>query len=414
MAGLLHGVRVIESAQLLITPQVTQWLADEGADVIKFESPERGDYLRDFLGQVKPHTKGHSPAYLSINKNKRSIAANLKTVEGRQIFDALLATTDVFFDGNAAGAVEKLGLDYESLRAIRPDLIYARLSGFGATGPYAPVPTHGMSMAAVSGNVAWHRTDDGYFDHGPTGARAGESGGGGGFGTFPGVIETAFAIAAALFRRATTGKGAYIDVGVADAGVNPALVPPDRIGADASGFAGAAVGGANPKYNLYETKDGKPLLVALIEHHFYEAFCRGVGREDLLAEEVGFKSRKIGIDWGPESLRDELRDVFLTRTREEWMRFAAEHDVVLAPINGAADLQSDPHLVARDAIITHEHPTAGPLTYRANPIKVAGEQFEVFHHAPALGEDTDDILRELGFGANQIETWRSAGVVAGA
>jgi crotonobetainyl-CoA:carnitine CoA-transferase CaiB-like acyl-CoA transferase len=398
----LKGVKVIESASLLITPAVTQHLAYEGADVIKLESPGRGDYLRDFLGQVKPHRRGHSPAYLKINSNKRSAAIDLKTSEGQQIFSKLLATSDVFFDGNLVGAVERLGLGYQDLVKAKPDIIYARLSGFGSTGPYATVPTHGMSMHAVAGGLVVERRPDGYFHQ--TGGNTGTGWGG--------IWDTAFAIAAALYRREKTGKGAYIDVGVADASMNVPLVSPDRIVLDDAGVPGSGYGGDNPKYNFYETADGKVVLAALIEHHFYEHFCRGVGREDLLEEDKGFKSTALPIDWGPESLRSELRDIFMTKTRAEWMTFAAEHDTAIAAVNTAQDLAIDPHLSFRQAVVEHKHPTGGVLTYAGNPVKVEGEQFEITHHAPALGEDTVEILTELGYGPEQIDEWKASCVVA--
>jgi crotonobetainyl-CoA:carnitine CoA-transferase CaiB-like acyl-CoA transferase len=398
----LKGVRVIESASLLITPAVTQHLANEGADVIKLEGPGRGDYLRDFLGQIKPHRRGHSPAYLRINSNKRSAAVDLKTSEGQGIFSKLLGTSDVFFDGNMVGAVERLGLGYKDLVKAKPDIIYARLSGFGSTGPYAKVPTHGMSMHAVAGGLVVERRPDGYFSQ--TGGNTGTGWGG--------VWDTAFAIAAALYRREKTGKGAYIDVGVADASVNVPLVSPDRIAQDDSGVLGSGYGGDNPKYNFYETADGRVVLAALIEHHFYEHFCRGVGREDLLEEGKGFKSTLLPIDWGPESLRVELRDIFITKTSAEWMTFAAEHDTAIAVVNTASDLATDPHLSVRQAVVEHEHPTGGVLAYAGNSIKVEGEQFEITHHAPALGEDTVEILTELGYGPEQVDEWKASGVVA--
>jgi crotonobetainyl-CoA:carnitine CoA-transferase CaiB-like acyl-CoA transferase len=164
VAGLLKGVRVLESAQLIITPVASQLLADEGADVIKVESPFRGDYLRDFLGQVKPHKRGHSPGFLAVNRNKKSIAVDLRKPEGKAIFERLLQESDVFFDGNAPGAVEKLGLSYEEVKKMKPDIVYARLSGFGADGPYAPVPTHGVSMSAVAGNRYAEKDERGYVN----------------------------------------------------------------------------------------------------------------------------------------------------------------------------------------------------------------------------------------------------------
>jgi crotonobetainyl-CoA:carnitine CoA-transferase CaiB-like acyl-CoA transferase len=409
MAGLLKGVKVLESAQLIITPVATQHLADEGADVIKVESPFRGDYLRDFLGQVKPHKRGHSPGFLAVNRNKKSVAVDLRQPEGRQIFEHLLREADVFFDGNAPGAVEKLRLGYDDLRKIKPSIIYARLSGFGAEGPYAAVPTHGVSMQAVGGTFRVERNDKGFVDRtaDPTGTV--QAGGNGG------PLYAAYAIAAALFRRSKTGEGAYIDIGVADTLVADANAQILRhfadVGEDETGMSTAATGGDNPKYNYYETKDGKFVLTALIEHHLYQNFCKALGREDLLVEGVGYSTTAVDIDWGPPALRSLLKDIFLTKSQQEWMAFAAEHDTVIAPINLLADIRSDPHLVQREAVVTSEHPTAGPLVYGGNPIKVAGEHFEIYQHAPALGEHTAEVLTGLGYTDDQLDAWRAKGIV---
>jgi crotonobetainyl-CoA:carnitine CoA-transferase CaiB-like acyl-CoA transferase len=231
----------------------------------------------------------------------------------------------------------------------------------------------------------------------------------GGRGSAP--LYAAYAIAAALWRK----ECAYIDIGVADANIAAANAQVLRhfadVGEDETGMSNAGVGGDNPKYNYYESKDGKFVLTALIEHHFYENFCRGLGREDLLEEGVGYATHSIGIDWGPAALRDTLREIFLTKTQQEWMEFAAANDTVIAPINSIADLTTDAHLVAREAVVTTQHPTAGPLTYGGNPIKVAGEHFEVFHHAPALGEDTEEVLTSLGYGQEQLDAWREAKVI---
>jgi len=140
MIELLKGVRVIECAVLFNGDQTGRHLADLGADVIKVEAPGVGDYLRDFLGQIAPH---HSPAHLFANRNKRSITLNLRSDEGREVFWRLLATADIFVDGFAGDACAKMGIGYDDQRKVKPDIIYAQCSGFGAHGPYAQIPTHG-------------------------------------------------------------------------------------------------------------------------------------------------------------------------------------------------------------------------------------------------------------------------------
>ncbi|MGE0881112.1 MAG: CaiB/BaiF CoA transferase family protein [Acidimicrobiia bacterium] len=415
MANLLAGVRVIESAQLFTGDFAGQLLADEGADVVKFESPFRGDYLRDFLGQMKPHTRGHSPLHMILNRNKRSAAVDLRTDAGKAVFWRCLEQTDVFLDGNTTGAMDALGIGYEAQRKVKPDIIYAHVTGLGATGPYARVPTHGQSMKAVAGGNPTRRTDDGYVesgnDYSNNIATVNE--------VVSGPLYLAFGIASALWRRATTGQGAFIDVASSDAGLSAGWMSvvnqlnSERIGRDETGMASASTGGSNSKYNLYETKDGRVMLVALIEHHFYEKFCRAIGREDLLADDVGYISKAVAIDWGPPSLRPILRDVMKSRTCDEWMALAAEHDFVVAPVNSVHDLRRDAHLVYREAIVETVHPSAGPVTMTGNPIKVAGEHYEVRHHAPALGEQTDDYLLGNGFSAAEVSDLRAAGVLGG-
>ena len=153
-----HGIRVVECAVLFNGDTVGMWLGDMGADVIKVESPEQGDYLRDMLGQIVPH---HSPAHLQVNKNKRSLTLDLRRDEGRDVFWDLLRTADVFVDGFLAGACDALGIGYERQREVKPDIVYCHCSGFGATGPYARVPTHGQMMNALAASVPLATGDDG-------------------------------------------------------------------------------------------------------------------------------------------------------------------------------------------------------------------------------------------------------------
>jgi crotonobetainyl-CoA:carnitine CoA-transferase CaiB-like acyl-CoA transferase len=375
---------VLESAQLLNGDYTGQILADEGCDVIKVESPFRGDYLRDFLGQIKPHTKGHSPVHIILNRNKRSVTVNLRTDEGKQILHRMLADTDVFLDGNSTGALDAIGVGYEDLRRIKPDIVFAAISGLGNKGPYARVPTHGQSMNALAGTDAYDVDEQGNAVLSREPGRALNAPG----GWIVGPLYTAMAISAALLRRERTGEGAYIDVAASDAAVAASwmavvqILNRDRIGADQTG------GNSGPKYGVYQTKDGKFVLVALIEHHFFEHFCTAIGREDLLQEGVGFRSHNVAVDWGPESLRPVMREILRSKTQREWMEIAVAHDCVIAPANSADDLLDDPHIQAREAIVDYVHPTGGPVHLTGNPIKVEGEHFTIERPAPALGEHT--------------------------
>jgi len=413
MAGLLKDVKVLESAMLMTGDFTGQLLADEEADVVKVESPFKGDYLRDFLGQIKPHKKGHSPAHLSVNRNKRSVTVNLKTDAGKEIFWRMLAETDVFVDGNTPGALDRLGVGYKNQVKVKKDIIYAHVTGLGATGPYATVPTHGTSMNALGATEPCAIDENGFamrVEEGGLGASTS--------GVVLGPLYLAYGIAAALYRREKTGKGTYIDVGCSDAIVSHAwfaavkalnkhkIEPEDRPNAGAAG----RVDGSS-KYNFYHTKDGRFVLVALIEKHFWENFCRAIGRIDLLEESTGYHRTDGPVDWGTKELRAELQQIFSSKTLDEWMTIARDHDCVIAPANLVPDLVTDPHLKHREAVVVQHHPTAGDILMVGNPIKVPGEHYTVYQHTPALGEHTMEYLSSIGYSQEQLASWRDTGII---
>ena len=230
MTNLLEGVRVVETGVLMTVDHLGRLLGDEGADVVKVETPQLGDYLRNIMVRFGPD---NSVFHLMLNRNKRSVTVNARTSEGQAIMARLLADADVFITGNVGATNAKLGLDYESVKAIKPDIVYCQATGYGATGPYAEVPTHGQMMDDLGGAAPTLVLDDQGFvvatDDGP-----GVSG-----GVVVGPMFAAFGVAAGLARAARTGEGCYLDVSCADAvlasqwlgalpALNPALVDADR------------------------------------------------------------------------------------------------------------------------------------------------------------------------------------------
>jgi len=201
---LLRDVRVLECAMLFNGDQTGRILGDLGADVIKVEAPGRGDYLRDFLGQITPR---NSVAHLYANRNKRSVTLNLKSDEGRALFFRLLETADIFVDGFAGDACNELGIGYEAQRAVKPDIIYAQCSGFGAHGSLSRLPTHGMMMGSLGGGARLRVNEEGLA----------EELGGLTDGTMVGATATALTAVSALVRRARTGAGCYVDGAGSDA-----------------------------------------------------------------------------------------------------------------------------------------------------------------------------------------------------
>ena len=399
MIRLLEGTRVIECAVLFNGDQTGRHLADLGADVIKVEAPDVGDYLRDFQGQIVPH---HSPAHMYVNRNKRSVTLNLRSDAGREVFFQLLRTADIFVDGFAGDACTRLGIGYEQQRQVKPDIIYAQCSGFGAHGPYAQIPTHGQMMGALGGGVRLAVGSDGLV----------AEQGGLADGTVVGPLYTALTAIAALHARGRTGEGAYIDGAGSDAVLSTQWFHAiyawndDRL----TGRQGMSQGsGRNPKYHFYETKDRRFVLLCAIEPKFWENFCRAVGRSDLL--ELHDRSAPVDFGSGNDALAYELQAIFHERTKVEWAELAVTHDIALGPANQVADLRDDPQLSARGIVHDSVHPVAGPFTDVGWPAIVAGQEFDVTKPAPLLGEHVDEVLAEVGYDQGAIAALRERGTV---
>jgi crotonobetainyl-CoA:carnitine CoA-transferase CaiB-like acyl-CoA transferase len=397
VSDLLEGIRVLESAALYNGDSLGMLLGDLGADVVKVESPFRGDYLRDFLGQITPH---HSPAHLQVNKNKRSITLDLRQDAARDVFWQLLDTADVFIDGNAADACDKLGIGYEAQRSRKPDIVYCQYTGFGSTGPYSGIPTHGQMMNALVGATPTEIRDDGFLHEVPGDGTMGNMRSGG-EGTMAGAVHAALHVAAALVRRAHTGEGCFIDVAGHDGVVLNAWIAScymlnehritDRVGMPARD-GGQSTGA---KYQFYETKDGKALLFCAIEPKFWSNFCRAVDRDDLLGNKV--LDAPVDFAAGEDALRRELQAIFETKNLADWVELAKQHDVPIGPAyRTLEEARDDPHLRTRAIFIEGMHPSAGPFTYLGEAAMVAGEEYRVRYPAPALGEHTRELLRELG------------------
>lgn len=403
MTGLLDGVRAVETGVLLTVDFLGMLLGDEGADVVKVESPQLGDYIRNILTRF---ASDWSTFHLSVNRNKRSITVDARAPEGRAVLARLLETADVFITGNIGRTNERLGLDYESVRAVKPDIVYCQATGFGANGPYAEIPTHGQMMDALGGGTpALDVDDDGLARLSPNDTS--ESGSG---GVVLGPLYAAFGIAAALSRRARTGEGCYLDVSCADAVVagswlravprlNPDKVDVDSVGRGVENSA---------KYQYYETEDGKFMLFCGIEAKFWDHFCRAVGREDLLADH----ERDRVVDFGNDGheLRLELQRIFASRTQAEWVEVAIDADVAMGPALRFEEIVDDPHLRARDMVVTDDHPVVGPFLTYGNPVMVPGRPFTI-RPAPAHGQHTDEVLTSLGYGTGEIASLRDRGVV---
>lgn len=406
MRSLLAGVRVIESATLFNGDSVGMYFGDLGADVVKVEAPPVGDYLRDFLGQITPR---NSLPHLQVNKNKRSLAIDLKTDDGKSIMWKLLETADVFIDGNRHGAMARLGFGPETIRQRFPRLVYVQHTGFGR-GPYDGLPSHGMMMGAVAGAHRVALNSDGQLVRAEPDEDGTELGG---EATSVGAVQAALHAVAALVQAQRTGVGAYIDVAASDAVIMsawPAVVMnlnQDRI-TDRTGMVertGGELTGA--KYQFYRSGDDKVLLFAAIEPKFWSNFCRAVDRPDLVGNLDG------AVDWGTdEGLRTELARIFETKTLAEWIDVALEHNIALGPANqGIEEVVADRHVKTREVLLSGDTAAAGPFEYVGSAAVVEGQPYSIQRYAPAFGENTRELLTELGYTPDEMDAWEQSGVV---
>jgi alpha-methylacyl-CoA racemase len=387
----LQGVRVLDLSRLLPGPFATLVLADLGADVVKLEEPQGGDYLR-----WMPPLAGEQSGYFhAINRNKRSVALDLRRPEGAAAFLRLARGADVVLESFRPGVLERLGLGWDALHAANPRLVLCSISGYGQDGPYRERAGHDLDYAAIAGVVALNGPAERPL---PLGVQVADLAG----GSWPAVAG----ILAALVRRGVTGEGAHVDVSMTEGAL--ALLAMAHGAASARGAplarAGEILNGGAACYDVYRTKDGRFVALAALEPKFFEAFCAAVGRPELAERH---------LDDGGRGPRAELEAIFASRTREEWTGFAGEHDVCVAPVLEGDEPRGDPQLRARGAFVEVETPWEGrSLPGVATPVRIRGVQAPL-RAAPQLGEHTAMVLREAGFSEDELAALRASGVVLG-
>jgi crotonobetainyl-CoA:carnitine CoA-transferase CaiB-like acyl-CoA transferase len=392
----LRGYRVLELAQLIAGPACGMYLADMGADVIKVEQPASGDAARSVYDPV---LAGDSVVFLTVNRNKRSVALDLHHPEGCRVFARLAAGADVVIEAFRGGVAERLGVDYASLARVNPRLVYCSLSAFGPSGPWRDKPGLDMLVQAMGGVMAV----------------TGERGGGPILCGAP-VIDTLGALAAgqgiltALLHRERTGQGQRVDVSL----LNMALLAhAARLSVFlATGEEPGRHGSAHPymvPFQAFRASDGW-IYVAVWVERLWRPFCTAIERAEL-ADEPPFASRE-GRLRNREALVALLEPLFRERSVKEWMALLELHDVLCAPVNSYADLPGDPQVIASEMLVEQAHPRAGRLRTLAPPIRFGLTPGGIRSPAPALGEHTDAVLEEAGLAPADTARLRALGVVA--
>lgn len=404
MAGLLSNIRVIESS-LLGPGHVATFFADLGADVIKVESPQ-GDYIRQMTW---PIIDGVSLLHLHTHRGKRSITLNLKSEEGVELYKDLVRDADVVVEAQKPGALASFGLGYDVLKAINPTLVFATLSGYGSTGPYRDMPSHGIAYDTWAGIVQPVVDDEGFCRIPPTMPNVGIN---------VGPMVAAMGILAGIIKARETGEGCEMEFAQSDAAAymdwyrieseRAYLRPEDEVtGNPADNYerrpAGLAGMWEGVRYQMYEASDGHVLFMAS-EQAFWRNFCQGVDRMDLFDRWPG--STYADHAKGNIELQRELQAIFTTRTCQEWLAFSEEHVTTIAPVNTTANIGDDPQFQHRMGFYPTEALGCEQLPL---PAFVNGEPLPCPTMAPTVGEHTDEVMAEIGKSPDVIEALRDGG-----
>jgi crotonobetainyl-CoA:carnitine CoA-transferase CaiB-like acyl-CoA transferase len=393
---MLDGVRVVDMAQMLAGGYGSMLLGDLGAEMIKIEQIEVGDRTR-LLGP--PFVAGESGYFMGINRNKKSVALDVRKEKGRQVLYDLVRVSDVVCHNFRPGVMERLQCDYDMLRQVNPRIIYCGLTGYGESGPYRDRPAFDLAIQAISGAMSITG------EPGRPPVRMGIP-----MGDLAGSLFAAFAISAALYAREVTGAGRQIDLSLLDCNVSLLTYVGQYYLLD--GQVPGPIGSGHQSvvpYQAFATQDIY-IVVAVFVEKFWHALCCVLGIEELI-DDPRFCDNDQRRD-NRDELVPILEQVLRTRPGAEWLRLLSEAQVPCGPINTLDRLFADPQVEARNMVVEIEHPAVGRLHSIGNPVKTPPMPEGPFEPPPLHGQHTDQVLREiLGYTVEQIAQLRERGVI---
>ncbi len=386
MSAPLDGVRVLDLSRLLPGPACTLHLADLGADVVKVEDTGAGDYARSLglppaCGRAEPDAP--SAFFRMVNRNKRSVALDLKAAAGRDAFLRLARRVDVIVESFRPGVVDRLGVGYAAVAAINRRIVYCSISGYGQTGPYRDRPGHDINYLGYAGVLD----------------QTGVAGGPPALSNLQvadllgGAMNASTAILAALFAASRTGTGTYVDIAMTEGALAHnifALHAIETLGRSRARGSDLLTGGV-PCYGVYATQDGRHLAVGALEEKFWRALCEALGRPDLIAGQLATEA-------AGEAVRQQLAAIFAQQTQAHWVERFAGLDCCVTPVLSLDETLVDPQVRARDMVVTGSD---GTRQY-APPFRLTGHTFSIGRDAPRQGEHSEEVLRESGFADEEI------------
>ncbi len=393
MALPLEGIKVLDLSTMYPGPYCTMILADFGAEVVKIEPPEGGDFFR-VLPPMIEDTGGY---FFQVNRNKKSVSVNLKSEEGKEIFFNLVKDADVVVEQYRPGVVSRLGIDYEAVRKVNPKIVYCSLSGYGQTGPYSMKSGHDLSYISYAGILDLTARKD----QAPTfpAVQIGDVGGG--------ALYAAIGILIALMSVKQNGVGQYIDISMLDGVVS-------WLGVAASDYFVNGVTSQEGNgvfieqsacYKIYETADNRYISIGALEARLWANFCDHIGKEEFKAWQNDPSKQ--------DEMRAYLTDLFKTKTQAEWCEDLADLDCCWAPVKNIEETFEDPQVLERDMLFEMEDPQGqyGSIKMVGSPLKMseASARRELF--PPRRGEHNDEYLKACGYTDEQIAEFAEKGII---
>ena len=395
MAKALEGIKVLDLSRALAGPYCTMMLADMGAEVIKLEMPGRGDDSRSW---GPPFVEGESAYFMSINRNKKSITLNMKSDKSTEIVHKLIKQSDVLVENFRPGAMERLGLGYEQVKAMNPRIIYCSISGFGQDGPYSMLPGFDQVLQGMGGLMSI----------------TGELGGppikvGVAIADISGGMFASNGILVALYKREKTGKGQMVDVSLLDSQVAWLTY---RAGAYfASGEVPQPMGSGHPVIVPYQAFKAKDVFIniAVGNDQLWERFCKAVSLENVM-NDPKFATNAKRVE-NREEIVKIISDLIVTKDGEEWLKILTDAGIPCGPIYTVDKIFADPQVLHREMVKELDHPKAGKVKVTGIPIKLSDTPGEVETAPPVLGQHTQEVLTELGYNDKDLEKLKQEKVI---
>ncbi len=390
--GPLQGIRILDLTRLYPGPLGTMMLADMGADVIKIEDANSPDYMRFY----PPYIASESAGFVAVNRSKRSLALNLKNPKGVGIFFSLVKTADIVIEQFRPGVLDEMGIGYEQARQVKEDIIYVSITGYGQNGPYAQHAGHDINYIGYAGILS----SAGSRETGPLlpGPQLADVAGG--------AYMSMIACLCALWAREKTGKGQHVDVAMLDSVLPLMTLQMAHYQATKINLAPGELplSGGLACYGVYSCADGKYIAVGILESKFWKIFCEMAGHDEWIEKHLVMGEEAV-------NLRREIAALFRTKTRDEWAAAAKKLDICITPVLDISEVETDPHLQARQMVCEQVHPVCGRIKEIGVPLKFSATRTEPCGPSPALGEDTISILKEIGYAKEEIEALRQERVI---